>query len=413
MRLERLTIDWSSLDLEISRPSGGSRKIDWNVPHAIYKDTKPLDDPSQLGRPHVIIEEEKFTWTDTFVAYDTPYYYRLSELLPGGEYFSDPIKVEVKLHILKYETPYLANIAYNNSAKSESGELLQYITFDLSKRDSDGDQVEVIKNEWYWDGTGRISEWLEILVNDTPRVIRTRSDFQASIHNFSTTKDRRNYVAGMLNTMPVRSRAYYDKDGEVQQAPYWWREWHDNVNTRVPESWHEFWEERREHFDDSWQWYDSEWKSNPSIRPYDTEVLHSMHATSIAPFYPTREDLILRARINTTLSNGSIVSSGDTVTGVPREGSNAGVGLGATLTMSKALDSIRDGATLTFDYNARTYSIVLNGVSGAASAHDYDLLTDIMSTQINDHIISQIGDVPPDVSESHIDVSFGPVFHIL
>lgn len=413
----RITINWSNFSQTITDKDGrNSRVINWNVPHALYKSTTPLTIGS-FANPHAVIPADNFEIVDEEIIFDTKYYYRLSELRPGGEFFTDQVSIEIKHHILKFEAPFLACIEYDDSRTDAAGNIIPYTQLNLSRVDDDGNRKEVLKPEWFWTGKGRISEWLEFIVNDETIAIRERGTFSQHIKSIVTNKDRRNYPAGFLNgTTPVTSRAFYLGKDNIVEAPYWWAEWHDEVQINNPDSWHAFWASRFNSWDDTQDWYDEDWTTNQKTLTYDQRPYNNMNGPyNVSPYEHPITDLVLRARIGTSLSNGVytgqmfIIEQGGWVQGshnaIPRPGNSVGIGLGATLTFRNIRERMNSNSVLSFNFNGSNYTIPLTQLAGV-NANDITLL----ETTIFNMIESAVGSLGPDAPEPNIDVSFGPRF---
>lgn len=414
-----ITIDWNNLSQEITDIDGTNpREMHWNVPHAVYKSETPLDDLAALGSPQAILDLDTFQYVDEYVTYDKTYYYRLSEMRPGGEFFTEQVKILVKLHILRYEAPYLANIEYNDSKRDGNGNLVRYEQFDLTELDDDENVIEVIRDEWYWNGTGRISEWLEFIVNDVTIDIRMRGTFDRSLKTIIHNEDRRNYPAGKIGTMPVMSTSVSLGRDNLVQTPYWWAEWHENVKANDPLTWHNFWESRMGIWDDTEEWYERDWTTKEETVEYDGRPHdHMMDAGNVAPYEPEIRDLVLRANIGTTLINGQYTGeyfnadTGEdemgTVLGIPRPGNSAGVGLGATLTFKNVRRGLKNGATIRFRYENVNYSVTITGLP------NFDPNDERMKEVLEQQLNAPIGTIPDGAAEPFIAVSFGPLFHVL
>lgn len=417
-----LTIDWSSFSQEITDKDGSNaRTITWNVPHAVYKSDTPLD-LDDIPNPHAVLSEDEFTYTDNELHFDIKYYYRLSELRPGGEFFTEQVTIEIKHHILKFEAPFLAQIEYGNARTDNAGNIVPYTRLNLSKVDDDGERVEVLKPEWFWDGNGRISEWVEIIVNDEPIEIRERGNFTNNIKNIVTNKDRRNYPAGKIDGVtPVTSRAFYLGRNNIVQAPYWWAEWHRDVRENNPSTWHSFWMNRFNEWDDTQDWYNEDWTTDERTILYENRPHNRMYGPySVERYQHSITDLILRARIGTTLSNG-VYTGNKFVTNpnnpderiwvngvydaIPRPGNSIGVGLGATLTFRQIRQGMTPESKLSFVFEGTHYEIVLEEIRDI-SVNNINLLTSKLFEIIN----NEVGMLDEDAPEPNISVSFGPRF---
>lgn len=414
-----LTIDWNRLVQDITDIDGtNKREMNWNLPHAVYKRETPMDDIGSIGNPQAMIDEDVFIYEDNYVTYDTVYYYRLSEMRPGGEFFTDQVKLQVKLHILKYEAPYLANIDYNEGERDGVGNLIRYDVFNLDEVDDSGNPVQILKPEWFWEGIGRISEWLEFIVNDVTIDIRMRGTFNRNLKTITLAEDRRNYPAGMVGKTPIMSSSIALGANNLVQTPYWWAEWHKEVVPTDPESWHNFWLSRMGVWDDTADWYDKDWATREETVNYPDRPHNHMYDTSyVEPYEPTIRDLVIRANIGTELTDGQFTGEyydmdtgsmeSGTILGIPRPGNQAGVGLGATLTFKNVRRGIKDGASISFRYEGDLYVITITGIPTYTSNDEAD------KSRLETLFNGAIGTVPANADELFITVSFGPNFHIL
>ncbi len=414
-----ITIDWNALTQQITDIDGSNpREIHWNVPHAVYKSETPMDDVSILGPPQAILPDTQVQWLDDEVTYDIIYYYRLAELRPGGVHFTEQVKIQVKHHILKYEAPYLANLEYDGGIRDANGNLVKMTQLNLEDKDASGNPLQTLRSEWFWDGEGRISEWLEFIVNDETIDIRLRGTFDNKLKTIVLNEDRRNYPAGKIGDMPVMSSSISLGRDNLVQTPYWWAEWHENVDVTTPETWHTFWKSRFGVWDDTEAWYGTDWTTNPNTIEYkDHPIVNMKDEATVIPYDGGVTDLVLRANKDASLDEGRYTGEVynpiteememGTVLGIPRPGNKAGVGLGATLSFKQVRRGLYNGATISFKYNGTNYSVTITGVPS------YDPNDEEMKRILQAQLNAVIGPIPPGADEPFIAVSFGPRFHVM
>lgn len=407
MSLKNLEINWTSFTQRITDLDGTNpRTINWDVPHAVYKSLTPLDDLQNMGSPQAIIPKNEFIYTDPFVDFDTTYYYRLSELRPGGESFTEQVKIHIKHHILNFDAPYRANEEYRPVWYDTMGMPVRLETLDLTKEDENGNPIEVLKDEWKWDGVSKVSEWLEFIINNETIAITMRNkldekEWKQVLKTVVTMDDRRNYPAGNIGDNPFMDSEISLGVNNVVEVPNWWNEWSTDVDTFDPKSWHDFWFAKFGVWAGVQNWYNNDWMVGGKNVTYDARpFLHMWDETPVDPFVHPVTDIILVAKKMHYLERAFYRVSGNEIQGIPYPKNFGTAGWGEKVIFRKVKDTLSNNARLRFTFDEKDYEVVLNGIDGLSD----DQLKASIQQQINDVIVADLGPS----NEPYITVDFGP-----
>ncbi len=286
------------------KPRYGPR-INWDVPHAIYRTTSPMD-INNPPSPYQVLTEYDSIFVDDNFELEKDFYYYVSELRPGGEYFTNKhtklFVKEVTFNIdfksfrkVNFSTPSDAPSECSSGVFMESGSERNsskpyYCTIFKSAPSfpitdsgypltSFGvDVAPVIHDEWFYTGEGIPRKYLLAYVDDVFKMAILRSpDVTRTLDTQSVDYDIRNYPPPKKDSgayFSIRDRfngvtgklpnSGFPSYGINQLRPEWWDEYPSQVDNNNPATWHSFWRNRpgndnRLNPRDNNTWYNDTW----------------------------------------------------------------------------------------------------------------------------------------------------------
>lgn len=285
-----IIFDWTRLSL-VPRVERDGRddilgpEVIWDCPHAIYRSVG--SEITNFDNPYIIVPKNQSSFVDEETQPDTEYYYQISELRPGGEYFTD------KYTRLRYEFKTL-NITYRGSGSAPSW------PFDLVRRRNrftnrtftvavprttlEPDDVlgndGILWDDWVYSGEGTPREFIIIYLDG--RLLRARQK-SGSVSIFCDTQkvdyDLRNYEPPRIMSsddwyLPRHRFGTGTTEGisgddfiwvAHRPRPEWWDDYANSVTDGDTNSWHSFWNSRmglddnRRNSRDNSEWYNDTW----------------------------------------------------------------------------------------------------------------------------------------------------------
>lgn len=99
-----------------SPPGSAGSCTNYDVPHAIYRSTSPISTSSPPEPLAIVPASQTYYVDNNDVQYNVTYYYRVSELLYGGEKFTDePIKIRTERRILHPDADKMAAALFSRN----------------------------------------------------------------------------------------------------------------------------------------------------------------------------------------------------------------------------------------------------------------------------------------------------------